>query len=52
MLSDSNAVENGDVLAILYNILVSPNGHQKYKGILSELEKCGRLESVAQIMEV
>jgi hypothetical protein len=50
MLSDSNAVENGDVLAILYNILVSPNGHQKYKGI-SELENCGRLESVAQILE-
>ena len=51
MLSDSNTVENGDVLAILYNILVSPNGHQKYKGITSELEKCGRLESVAQILE-
>jgi hypothetical protein len=52
MLSDSNAIENGDVLAIIYNILVSPNGYHKYKGIMSELEKCGRLEGVARILEV
>lgn len=52
MLSDSNAIENGDVLAIIYNIIVSPSGHHKYMGIVSELEKCGHLESVAQILEV
>jgi F0F1-type ATP synthase gamma subunit len=51
ILSDSNAIENGDVLAILYNIIVSPEGHEKYKSIVSKLEKCGHLESVSQILE-
>ena len=51
ILSDSNAIENGDVLAILYNIIVSPDGHDKYKSIVSKLEKCGHLESVSQILE-
>jgi len=51
MLSNSNAIENGDVLAILYNIIVSPKGHDKYKSIVSKLEKCGHLESVSQILE-
>jgi hypothetical protein len=42
---------NNDILAIIYNNLVSANAHQKYKGIISELGNYGRLESVARILE-
>lgn len=43
---------DGDVLAIIYKNLVSANGYDKYKGIISELGNYGRLESVARILEV
>jgi hypothetical protein len=42
---------NSDILAIIYNNLVSANAHQKYKDIISELGNYGRLESVARILE-
>jgi hypothetical protein len=42
---------DGDVLAIIYNNLVSANAYDKYKGIISELGNYGRLESVARILE-
>jgi hypothetical protein len=42
---------NSDILAIIYNNLVSANGYDKYKGIISELGNYGRLESVARILE-
>ena len=43
---------DGDILAILYSNLVSPDAYNKYKGIISELGNYGRLESVARILEV
>jgi len=43
---------DGDVLAIIYNKLVSANAYDKYKGIISELGNYGRLESVVRILEV
>lgn len=43
---------DGDVLAIIYNNLVSPDAYNKYKGIISELGNYGQLESVARILEV
>jgi hypothetical protein len=42
---------DGDILAIIYKNLVSANGYDKYKGIISELGNYGRLESVARILE-
>ena len=43
---------DGDILAILYSNLVSPDAYNKYKGIINELGNYGRLESVARILEV
>ena len=43
---------DGDILAILYSNLVSPDAYNKYKGIISEVGNYGRLESVARILEV
>lgn len=51
ILSNNNAIENGDVLAIIYSNLVNASARNKYEHLVSDLEKCGHLESVARILE-
>jgi hypothetical protein len=43
---------NNDILMIIYNKLVSNDGNEKYKEIMTELGTCNRLESIAQIIAV
>jgi hypothetical protein len=43
---------NGDVLRVIFNFLVSGEGHKKYKGIIDTIEECkNNLEMNAQILE-
>ena len=41
---------NGDVLRIIYNHLVSPEGNKKYECLITELGNRSRLGSIAQII--
>ena len=43
---------NNDILMIIYNKLVSNDGNEKYKDIMTELETHNKLESIAQIIAV
>ena len=48
-LNEDN-VMNNDILMLIYNNLVSEEGEKKYKPIMTEVEKYGCLECVAQIL--
>ncbi len=43
---------NNDILMIIYNNLVSNDGNTRYEYLMTELENCNRLESIARIMAV
>jgi len=47
---NDNTGMNGDVLRIIYNHLVSPEGNKKYECLITELGNRSRLESIAQII--
>jgi hypothetical protein len=52
-LSDKQGM-NGDIIRVIYNFMVSPSNpsaHNKYSGIISNLDNRKRLKSVAMIME-
>jgi hypothetical protein len=50
-ICDKNGLNN-DIQIIIYNNLISAEGNNKYKTIMSELGNYGRLESDAQILGV
>ena len=41
---------NHDVLMMIYNYIVSPEGNKRYMAIITELETHNKLESIAKII--
>ena len=41
---------NHDVLMMIYNYIVSPEGNKRYMAIINELETHNKLESIAKII--